>query len=223
MSNILIIGASRGLGLEFARQYVAAGDRVFATARDAAGRERLQALGVENVLTVDVADPASISGLAWMLDGEKIDTAIYVAGVMGHGTALSPPTQGEFDRVMHTNVLGAMQAIPQVAPLVEAAQGRFAFISSELGRSGGATSSHTWLYRVSKAALNMAVASAQHDYPQATLVALHPGWVQTDMGGEQAPLTAPESVAAMRATLARLTPAHKGQFLQRDGTPCASW
>ena len=60
-------------------------------------------------------------------------------------------------------------------------------------------------------------------YPRATLVALHPGWVQTEMGGEQAPLTAPESVAAMRATLARLTPAHKGQFLQRDGTPFASW
>lgn len=223
MSNILIIGASRGLGLEFARQYVAAGERVLATARDAAGRERLQALGVEKVLTLDVAQPASVSSLAWMLDSEKIDLALYVAGVMDRGNALSPPTQEQFDRVMHTNVLGAMQAIPQVAPLVEAAQGRFAFISSDLGRIGGVQSSHTWLYRVSKAALNMAVASAQHDYPQATLVAFHPGWVQTDMGGDQAPLTAPESVAAMRATLARLTPAHTGQFLQRDGTPCASW
>lgn len=223
MATILVLGASRGIGLEFARQYVAAGDRVLATARDAAGRERLQALGVEKVLTVDVADPASVSGLAWMLDGEQIDIAIYVAGFMGHGTALSPPTREEFDRVMHTNVLGAMQAIPQVAPQVEAAQGRFAFIGSDLGRIGGVTDSHTWLYRVSKAALNMAVVSAQHDYPQATLVALHPGWVQTDMGGAQAPLTAPQSVAAMRATLARLTPAHKGQFLQRDGTPCASW
>ena len=223
MSNVLIIGASRGLGLEFARQYVAAGERVLATARDAAGRERLQALGVESVLTVDVADPASVSGLAWMLDGEKIDTALYVAGVMDRGNALSPPTQQQFDRVMHTNVLGAMQAIPQVAPLVEAAQGRFAFISSDLGRIGGVESSHTWLYRVSKAALNMAIASARHDYPQATLVALSPGWVQTDMGGGQAPLTAPESVAAMRAALARLTPAHSGQFLLRDGSPAASW
>ncbi len=223
MSNVLIIGASRGLGLEFARQYVAAGDRVLATARDAAGRERLQALGVESVLTVDVADPASVSGLAWMLDGEKIDTALYVAGVMDRGNALSPPTQQQFDHVMHTNVLGAMQAIPQVAPLVEAAQGRFAFISSDLGRIGGVESSHTWLYRVSKAALNMAIASARHDYPQATLVALSPGWVQTDMGGGQAPLTAPESVAAMRAALARLTPAHSGQFLLRDGSPAASW
>ena len=223
MSNVLIIGATRGLGLEFARQYVAAGDRVLATARDDAGRERLQALGVENVLTVDVANPASASGLAWMLDGEKIDIALYVAGVMDRGNALSPPTQEQFDRVMHTNVLGAMQAIPQVAPLVEAAQGRFAFISSDLGRIGGVESSHTWLYRVSKAALNMAVASARYDYPQATLVALSPGWVQTDMGGEQAPLTATESVAAMRATLAKLTPAHSGQFLLRDGSPCASW
>ena len=223
MSNVLIIGASRGLGLEFARQYVAAGDRVLATARGAAGRARLQALGVESVLTVDVADPASVSGLAWMLDGEKIDTALYVAGVMDRGNALSPPTQQQFDHVMHTNVLGAMQAIPQVAPLVEAAQGRFAFISSDLGRIGGVESSHTWLYRVSKAALNMAIASARHDYPQATLVALSPGWVQTDMGGGQAPLTAPESVAAMRAALARLTPAHSGQFLLRDGSPAASW
>ena len=223
MSNVLIIGASRGLGLEFARQCVAAGDRVLATARDAAGRERLQALGVESVLTVDVADPASVSGLAWMLDGEKIDTALYVAGIMDRGNALSPPTQQQFDRVMHTNVLGAMQAIPQVAPLVEAAQGRFAFISSDLGRIGGVDSSYTWLYRVSKAALNMAIASARHDYPQATLVALSPGWVQTDMGGAQAPLTAPESVTAMRAALARLTPAHSGQFLLRDGSPAASW
>ena len=110
-----------------------------------------------------------------------------------------------------------------MAPLVEAAQGRFAFISSDLGRIGGAENSHTWLYRVSKAALNMAVASAQHDYLQAMLVAISPGWVQTDMGGNQAPLTAVQSVAAMRATLARLTPAQRGQFLQRDGTPCASW
>ena len=223
MSTVLIIGATRGLGLEFARQYVEVGDRVLATARDAGGRERLQALGVENVLTVDVADPASVSGLAWMLDGEKIDTAIYVAGVMDRGNALSPPTREQFDRVMHTNVLGAMQAIPQVAPLVEAAHGRFAFISSDLGRIGGVESSHTWLYRVSKAALNMAVASAQHDYPQATMVAINPGWVQTDMGGDQAPLTAPQSVAAMRAMLARLTPAQRGQFLQRDGTPYAAW
>ena len=218
MSTVLVIGASRGLGLEFARQYVAAGDRVLATARDAAGRKRLQALGVESVLGVDVANPASVSGLAWMLDGEKIDTALYVAGVYAAGTALSPPTRELFDATLHTNVLGAMQVIPQVAPMVEAAQGRFGFISSDLGHIGSVASSQAWTYRVSKAALNMAVAAAQHDYPAAILVALSPGWVRTDMGGAGAPLSASQSVAALRATLAGLTPAHKGQFLHHDGS-----
>jgi NAD(P)-dependent dehydrogenase (short-subunit alcohol dehydrogenase family) len=124
---------------------------------------------------------------------------------------------------MHTNVLGAMQAIPQVAPLVEAAQGRFAFISSDMGRITGVPSSYSWTYRVSKAALNMAVASARHDYPQAILVALSPGWVQTDMGGSGAPLSVHDSVAAMRATLARLTPADSGRFFDIDGQPMDGW
>jgi len=170
-----------------------------------------------------VANPASISGLAWLLDGEKIDIAIYVAGVMSRGDALTPPTQPDFDLVMHTNVLGAMQAIPQVAPLVEAAQGRLAFISSDMGRMTGVPSSYSWTYRVSKAALNMAVASARHSYPQAILVALSPGWVQTDMGGSGAPLSVLSSVAAMRDTLARLTPADSGRFFDIDGQPMVGW
>ena len=223
MSNVLILGASRGLGLEFARQYVADGDRVLATARDAAGRERLQALGVENVLTVDVANPASISGLAWMLDGEKIDTALYVAGIMGHGTALSPPTHEQFDRVMHTNVLGAMQTIPQVAPLVADAGGVFAFLSSSMSQIGSVPGSDAWLYRTSKAALNMAVAAAQHNYPGATLVTIDPGWVQTDMGGGTAPLTVEDSVRGLRSTLASVTPADKGRLLHHDGRRATHW
>lgn len=222
MAVVLIIGASRGLGLEFVRQYTEAGDRVIATVRDAAGRARVQALGAE-VLTVDVSQPASVSGLAWQLDGEKIDTALYVAGVYASGTALSPPTRELFDATLHTNVLGAMQVIPQVAPMVEAAQGRFGFISSDLGHIGSAESSQAWTYRVSKAALNMAVAAAQHDYPAAILVALSPGWVRTEMGGAGAPLSASESVSALRGTLAGLTPAHKGQFLNHDGSLFAGW
>lgn len=222
MAVVLIIGASRGLGLEFVRQYTEAGDRVIATVRDVAGRARVQALGAE-VLTVDVSQPASVSGLAWQLDGEKIDTALYVAGVYASGTALSPPTRELFDATLHTNVLGAMQVIPQVAPMVEAAQGRFGFISSGMGHIGSVESSQGWTYRVSKAALNMAVAAAQHDYPAAILVALSPGWVRTDMGGAGAPLSASQSVAALRATLAGLTPAHKGQFLNHDGSLFAGW
>ena len=223
MATVLVIGASRGIGLEFVRQYREAGARVIATARDDAGLARLKALGA-TPLRVDVANPASVSGLAWQLDGEKIDIALYVAGAWATADARTPPTREDFDRLMHTNVLGAMQAIPQVAPLVEAQpRGRFAFITSEMGRIAGVDSSDAWIYRASKAALNMAVASAQHDHPQAILVALSPGWVQTDMGGAAAPLTVDQSVAGMRAALERLGPQHKGAFLDYDGRPFEGW
>lgn len=223
MSTIVLIGASRGIGLELARQYAAAGDRVIATARDDAGAERLQQAGVHQILRVDVAKPASVSGLAWQLDGEAVDVAVYVAGVGHRADATSPPTQNDFDHVMHTNVLGAMQVIPQVAPLVEAAQGRFAFLSSVMGQIGSAAGSNAWLYRVSKAALNMAVASARHAYPQATFVCLHPGWVQTDMGGGAAPVAVPDSAAGLRRVVAALTPADNGAYIQYDGQRFSSW
>ena len=222
MNSILVIGASRGIGLELVRQYTEAGRRVIATVRNDAGRERVQAMGAE-ALTVDVANPASVSGLAWQLDGEKLDLAFYVAGVMRRPGAHTPPTQQDFDAVMHTNVLGAMQAIPQVAPLVADAGGVFAFISSSMSQIGSVGESSAWLYRTSKAALNMAVAAAQHDYPGAALVTIDPGWVQTDMGGETAPLTVETSVRGMRQTLAHLTPADKGQLLHHDGRRAAHW
>ena len=222
MTTLLVMGASRGIGLELVRQYAAEGCRVIATVRDDAGRARVQALGAE-ALTVDVANPASVSGLAWQLDGEKLDLAFYVAGVMRRPGAHTPPTQQDFDAVMHTNVLGAMQAIPQVAPLVEAAGGVFAFLSSSMSQIGSVGESSAWLYRTSKAALNMAVAAAQHDYPGATLVTIDPGWVQTDMGGETAPLTVETSVRGMRQTLSHLTAADKGQLLHHDGRRAAHW
>jgi NAD(P)-dependent dehydrogenase (short-subunit alcohol dehydrogenase family) len=220
--NILVLGASRGIGLEFVRQYRATWDRVTATARDEAGLARLQQLGAQ-ALKLDVTDPASVSGLGWQLDGEKIDLALYVAGAMADGRATEPPSRADFDRVMHTNVLGAMQVIPQVAPMVEAAGGRFIFLSSEMGYIGGVSSSDSWVYRASKAALNMAVAAAQTDYRKAVLVAMHPGWVQTDMGGDNAPATPEQSVAAMRRTIEGLTGRHKGAFVNYDGRRFKGW
>ncbi|KQT09290.1 SDR family oxidoreductase [Ramlibacter sp. Leaf400] len=220
--NVLVLGASRGIGLEFARQYRAAGDNVVATARDAAGLQKLKDLGARP-LQLDVADPASVGGLAGALRGEKFDVALYVAGVYSTAGATTPPTQQDFDLVMRTNVLGAMQAIPLVGPLVEAAGGRFVFITSGMGHISGTHSSFGWLYRASKAALNMAVRAASHDHPRAVLVAMSPGWVQTDMGGPGAPLTAAQSVASMRRAIAGLAPGQSGSFLDHDGTPFEGW
>ena len=222
MATVLVIGASRGIGLEFFSQYRAAGDRVIATARDDEGLARLRERGAEP-LRIDVAQPASVSGLAWQLDGEEIDVALYVAGVIDRGNATLPPTQPAFDHVMHTNVLGLMQVLPQVMPMVEAAGGVFGVLSSSMGQIGPVPGSNSWLYRVSKAALNMAVRSARFDYPRATLVALDPGWVQTDMGGGAAPLTVQDSVHGLRSVLASLGPDDNGRLIHHDGRRAESW
>ncbi len=220
--KVLVLGASRGIGLEFVRQYAAAGEQVTATARDAEGLRRLQVAGA-TALQVDLADPASVGGLARQLAGSQFDVALYVAGVMSRGGAQQAPARDEFDQVMRTNVWGAMQAINHVAPMIEAAGGKFVFISSQMGHISGVASSYSWVYRASKAALNMAVAAAQPDYPKAVFVAMSPGWVQTDMGGAGAPLKVQDSVAAMRASIAGLTRMQQGQFLNYDGQPFDGW
>ncbi|HEY9095702.1 MAG TPA: SDR family oxidoreductase [Hydrogenophaga sp.] len=222
MSTVLILGASRGIGLEFARLYLEAGERVIATARSDADLARLQNMGAET-LRVDVADATSVSGLSWQLDGEKLDLALYVAGVMDRSSAATTPTQLEFDRVMHTNVLGAMQVMPQVLPWVENAEGVFGVLSSSMSQIGRVPASNAWLYRVSKAALNMAVSSARFDYPKARLVALDPGWVQTDMGGADAPLTLTQSVSGLREVLENLAPEDNGRLIHHDGRRAATW
>jgi len=222
MATILLIGASRGIGFELARQYREAGWRVIATARSSEGLERLQDLGCET-LRVDVADPVGNSGLAWQLDGEKLDLAIYMAGAMDRTVAPQPPTRDAFDAVMHTNVMGAMQVIPQILPMLQEARGTLACISSVMGSQQQTVSGSAWLYRVSKAALNMVVRCVQAEQADVTVLALHPGWVQTDMGGTQAPLTAQQSAASLRQTLETVrtqrAPEHRGAFLNHDGTP----
>lgn len=222
MSTVLVMGASRGIGLEFVRQYREAGARVIATARDDAGLARLRDLGAQ-ALQLDVAQPTSVSGLSWQLDGEKLDIALYVAGVIDRAPATTPPTQQTFDHMMHTNVLGLMQALPQVLPQVQAAGGVFGAISSTMSLIGPVPGSNAWLYRVSKAAVNMAVSSARFDYPGARLVLLDPGWVQTDMGGASASLTVEDSVRGLRQVLAGITPEDNGRLIHHDGRRAESW
>jgi NAD(P)-dependent dehydrogenase (short-subunit alcohol dehydrogenase family) len=217
----LIIGASRGIGLEFVRQWRADAVQVTATARDAAGLARLQALGA-TALPLDVADVTSAATLAWHIDGEKFDIAIIVAGLYGpKTTALEPPTEADFDAVMHTNVLGPMRVLPQIAAAL-APNARLVVISSRMASMGLRAGTAGWLYRASKAAVNSVLKDASIVLgDQAVCVALHPGWVRTDMGGSGADLAVSDAVATMRRTIAALRPSQNGAFLDHDGSPLA--
>lgn len=218
MATVLVVGASRGIGRGLVRACIERGDRVIATVRQRDDVQSLRAEGAE-VLVVDVAHPASVSGLAWQLDGEEIDLAWYVAGVWDAGSADCPPTQQQFDHVMHTNVLGAMQVLPQVMPCVEAAAGTMVCISSEMSLCETAES-QAWLYSTSKAALNMVVACSQRAWPHAHVIAMDPGWVQTAMGGAEAHISVEASVQGMLHTLEGLQAEDRGRLLRYDGQRC---
>lgn len=215
--RVLVVGASRGIGLELVRQYLAAGAKVTATARDAAALQQLSALGAR-ALPLDVADAASAAGLAWPIDGEAFDVVVFAAGVYGpRHNGLQPPTEAEFDAVMHANVLGAMRVLPQVAEAL-APGARLALISSRMGSIGSRASTSGWLYRASKAALNSVLKDTSLLLAgRAVCVALHPGWVRTDMGGAGADLDVATSAADIRRLLAGLTPSDNGGFFNHDG------
>ncbi len=219
--NVLIVGASRGLGLEFVRQYRAAGARITATARDDAALQRLAEYGAR-ALKLDVADAASVSGLAWQVDGERFDVVVINAGVFGpRAAALQTPTQADFDAVMHTNVLGPMRVLPQVAEAL-APGARLAIISSRMGSIGLRTGSSGWLYRASKAAANSVMKDAALALAgKAIVISFHPGWVRTDMGGGEADIDPATSIAGMRTVLASVKPADSGSFFNYDGQPLA--
>lgn len=219
--RVLVVGASRGIGREFVRQYLADRAAVTATARRPDDVAELEAAGA-TAFALDVADAVSASALGWRVDNAGFDVAIVNAGVYGPRTgALETPTEADFDTVMHTNVLGPMRMIPQLVDAL-APGARLAVLSSRMGSIGARSDSTGWLYRASKAALNSVLKDASLQLAgRATCVALHPGWVQTAIGGAGAPLTPAQSVADMRRTLAALTPAQTGSFLNHDGSAIA--
>ncbi len=216
--QILVIGASRGIGLEFVRQYREAGAQVWATARKDEDLARLRELGA-TALKLDVGDAASVSGLAWQIDGCAFESVVINAGVNARSSGLVPPTEDVFNEVMHTNVLGPMRVIAQLMDAL-APGARLAVLSSRMGSIGARASNSDWLYRASKAAVNSVLKDASLALAgRAVCVSFHPGWVRTDMGGLAADIDVQTSVAGMRSVLASVKQEHSGSFFNYDGQP----
>lgn len=219
MAHCLVIGASRGIGAEFARQYAADGYRVTGTVRRPDDSAALAALGIQ-VVVADVLDENWTAGLAPALGGAAIDLVIVSAGISGPQSALpETPAPADFDAVMRTNVYVTMQLVPLLADRLAAGGGKFVVLSSRMGSIGGATEASWWLYRASKAALNSVLKSTSIILGARGVVcmALHPGWVQTRMGGPAAQLPVADSVASMRRVIAAVNRSHNGRFLNYNG------
>jgi NAD(P)-dependent dehydrogenase (short-subunit alcohol dehydrogenase family) len=221
MKTVLIVGASRGIGREFARQYAKAGWRVLATARGSEGLDGLRELGAQP-FQLDIGRPDEIAALGRKLEGEKLDVALIVAGVYGPRTeGVETVTAEDFELVMNSNVRGPMQLIPILLPLVDAANGVLGVLSSRMGSITQTTGTTGWLYRASKAALNDVLKITSLQTRRATCIALHPGWVRTDMGGAHAAIDVAHSVTGMREVIAEAAAARdvfNGRFFQYDGT-----
>jgi NAD(P)-dependent dehydrogenase (short-subunit alcohol dehydrogenase family) len=228
--HCLVTGANRGLGLELVRQLLGRGDRVIATARQPGKATELNALagahpGRLHVLPLDVADPRAITTLQRELllldgDGEHLDLLVNCAGVLHSGERFGSVAAANLEDSFRTNAMGPFLLTQTLAARL--ADGAcVANLSSQLGSIGSLTRFGTPSYNISKAAQNMATAllAAALRERGIIVIALHPGWAQTDMGGAQATVPAPQSVAGLLRVLDGLKLADSGQFRDWRGEP----
>jgi NAD(P)-dependent dehydrogenase (short-subunit alcohol dehydrogenase family) len=212
MPTLLVTGANRGLGLEFVRQYKSDGWDVIATARQTS--PELDALGIR-VEKLDMTDHEAVSGFDV---GEPLDLLIANAGTYGPRDASSGAEASEWLDTFAVNTIAPYLLAKALLPRVEAMRGKLIAISTRMGSIADNSSGGFLAYRSSKTALNMAwrtLALANRDL---TCVVLHPGWVQTRMGGSNAPLEPEESVSGMRRVIEGLGPQDSGEFFDYSGT-----
>lgn len=231
MSSTLVVGASRGLGRGFVQQLLARGEQVIATTRSEADADALQAMAESlgatdrlETLGCDVAIEASRASLAEALDGRAIHTLIHNAGIYGpKGVGIGELPEAAWQEVLHIDtiapILTAQALLPQLRSGAADGGAKVAFLTSLMGSVADNSSGGSYLYRSAKAGLNAAARSLSIDLAgdDIAVLLLHPGWVQTDMGGSAAPLQIEESVAGMLTRIDALTLSESGKFVNWSG------
>lgn len=227
--RVFVTGANRGLGLEFARQYAERGARVFAGCRNPDGAGFLSTLVARHpnrieVVPVDVTQRESIDAAVGRIarDGDgSLDIVINNAGTSPRGEEFTNLDAGSMAAVFDVNAIAPLIVAQRCHRLLlHSDRPRIVNISSSMGSLTHKESGRHYSYAASKAALNMLTRAAAHDLaPEGmVVVALHPGWVRTDLGGPDAELTPAESVADMLTLIDGLEASHSSRFLARDGS-----
>jgi len=216
--SILITGASRGIGRAWSLALHAAGANVIATCRNPSDAPELIEAGLR-VEALDVTSDASVAALVKTLAGAPIETLINNAGIFGpKDQTLATVDLQTFDAIYQTNVLGALRVTRAFIPTLRGQDSPWVVnVSSRVGSIGGNENGTIAGYRMSKAAMNMFTRTLSIDEPNLSVVSIHPGWVQTDMGGAEASLTIDESVTALCGLLSQFNAASNGRFFNYTG------
>lgn len=225
--QVLITGANRGIGLEFAKQYAADGWSVLACCREPQTARELQALASAHnnvrVFALDIANFAQIDALALQLKDEAIDVLINNAGVYPHST-FGDTNYDDWAEAFKINAMASLKmAEAFVQHITRGRLKKIATLTSKMGSIDDNTSGESYIYRTSKTALNMVMKSLSIDLKPygISVVTLHPGWVQTNMGGPNALITTQTSVAGMREVIEDLNLNNTGRFIAYDGQEIA--
>lgn len=216
----LVTGSNRGLGLEFVKQLSARGDVVIGTVRDVA-KAREDGDHAASLIPLELTDAASIDALPEHLGNRAVDVLINNAGVGSDTNALSKVRMDELQRVFAINSFAPILVTKAVLPNLEKGSRKLVVnVSSQLGSITNNSGGSSYAYRGSKAAINMLTVSLHNELKGEgfSCVVVHPGWVQTDMGGPNAPLKPEESVSSLIRLIDKLSTSDSGKFFNYDGS-----
>ena len=218
MTTTLITGANRGIGLELVRKFLAQGHDVIATARDPETSNELNATGAK-VYPLEVTDAASVAALKEAVGDQPIDYLINNAGI-GSFAAFKDLDYDAFANMLAVNTIAPIRMIDTFLDNIAASDVKMAAsLSSMMGSIENTQASFGLIYRTSKAGLNMALRAAAPELAEkgVTLLALHPGWVNTDMGGKQAPVNPAQSAAGLYTVITTAGPSSELRLLDFEG------